>query len=164
MTIGTGFNRSQWANANHVPMQTGEGSRLGEIAWDRGRAYMRVKLAAGSAAVARGTLVGINSARDGAVALTTTGAGALGRGALVGVALGAGVAGQVGWVQVYGLAPLSVAASIVANAALYTTATAGQVDDTATTGVLAGIRAPASTPAAVVEGAELNWPYLASVA
>lgn len=164
MTIGVGFNETQWLPASHTPMGVGEGSALGETVWDRGKAYVRVKLDAASAAVARGDLVGISSNFDACLNLTTTTAATVGRAAKVGVALGAGVAGQVGWLQVYGPAPLNVAASIVANAALYTTATAGRVDDTATTGVLTGLRAPASTPAAVVEGANLNWPTLVSVA
>ena len=163
MSLGTGYNLTQWLAASNVPMGSGAGSQLGEVVMTPRRAFVRVQLNAASAPVDRGSLVGFTASGD-AYALTTTVAATVGRLARVGVALGAGNPGEVGWVQVYGPAPLAFAAAAVARAALYTTATAGKVDDAATTGVLAGIVAPVASGAVTVENAELNWPYLASVA
>lgn len=56
------------------------------------------------------------------------------RGNLVGVANGAITDAQYGWVQVRGPCVVQVAASCAANVLLNTTATAGQIDDDATTG------------------------------
>lgn len=55
-------------------------------------------------------------------------------GEAVGVASAAFSASDYGWVQVYGPCSIRVAASANANAALNTTATAGQLDDDGTAG------------------------------
>ena len=59
---------------------------------------------------------------------------ASGRNQMVGVASAAFSASQYGWVQVRGTCDIRVAASAAANTVLNTTATAGQLDDDATTG------------------------------
>lgn len=59
---------------------------------------------------------------------------ATGYGQLVGIAPAAVTANYYFWAQVFGVASIRVAASAAANVALNTTATAGQIDDDATTG------------------------------
>ena len=59
---------------------------------------------------------------------------ASGFGQRCGVAKAAFTASYYGWVQVRGVANIRVAASAAANAALNSTATAGQIDDDGTTG------------------------------
>ena len=89
-------------------------------------------------------------------ALTT--AGAYG---LVGLAVSANVASKYGWYQVYGYnAAGKVLASCADNAAVYTTGTAGSLDDTASSQtVISG-----ATPRAAVGGSagsvafSLAWP------
>lgn len=157
-----GYRVENWADpAQGVP---GEGRLLGEVLWTPRRAFVRAQMSGAVAGtLTRGAVV-VLDANNVAVALTTTAAGAAGRGARVGVIHGDAKAGQIGWVQVYGIAPIQLAASSVAFAALYSTATAGIVDDSATTGVIGGVRAGASVAAGVYETAELNWPTLTSVA
>lgn len=47
----------------------------------------------------------------------------------VAVSMSANIANQFGWYQIAGAAVVKVAAAVVANAATYLTATAGQIDD-----------------------------------
>ena len=64
---------------------------------------------------------------------TTTLATAGSRGP-VAVAMSANVAGQYGWYQVSGSAVVKAAGTVVANAPLYATATAGSLDDAVVSG------------------------------
>jgi hypothetical protein len=49
-----------------------------------------------------------------------------------------------GWAQIYGVGVVSVLANCAANVPLYSTATAGSLDDTATTAEITGIRTTAA--------------------
>lgn len=82
-------------------------------------------------------------------------------GGLVGVPEATIASGSYGWLQVKGPATVQVSASCAANARLNTTATAGQLDDDATTGafpvagvVLTSARAASAGTAPAV----LNYP------
>lgn len=129
----------------------------GDIVWDRGRALLCVRLDIASAGVRRGALVGIRQDYSCFPLTTATASGAW----RVGVAQRDGEGGLIGWAQVYGRAPIDLAApTAAANVALYTTDVPGRVGTAAAPLFLAGMRAPASTAAGVVEGAALNWPTL----
>ena len=82
-------------------------------------------------------------------------------GDLVGIAKGTLADDEYGWMQVYGQATANVANSCAANTTLNTTATAGRLDDDATTGAEA-IDGLVLTTAAAADGttapATLNYP------
>jgi len=79
----------------------------------------------------------------------------------VGVAMSACVASNFGWFQIRGKAEANLAASCADNAALYTTATAGTVDD-ATAGQyqVYGARAAETVTSAAVAEVEINYPQV----
>lgn len=89
---------------------------------------------------------------------------ATGFGQFVGVAPAAFTASYYGYVQISGVAVVRVSASAAANVALNTTATAGQLDDDATTGaeVVSGIAlttangGSAATAACVINNATVG--------
>lgn len=54
----------------------------------------------------------------------------------VGVAMSANVASQYGWYAVRGVVPVSAAGTVAANAQLFATATAGELDDAITAGAM----------------------------
>lgn len=95
--------------------------------------YMYVK--ASGAITGAGYVVDIDgSAFTAVMSTTTTAAPGTGQGKSVGVAPLAFANNDYGWVQVYGPGLVRVAASCAAYTNLNTTATAGQIDDDATTG------------------------------
>lgn len=96
-----------------------------------GKEYVYVQSDAGGVTGA-GYVVLIN--RTFAADMIDTTNSATARGLLVGVAPAAVAASGYFWAQVWGAASIRVAASAAAAVALNTTATAGQVDDDATTG------------------------------
>jgi hypothetical protein len=94
---------------------------------------------------------------------TTTAAPGTGTGKLVGVAPLAFANNDYGWVQVFGPASVRVSASAAAYTTLNTTATAGQIDDDATTGArrIDGIvLTTANGGAAATAAGVLNWPRI----
>jgi hypothetical protein len=108
--------------------QTGNMFSPGDRANDHdGKAYVYVTA---SAAIAANDVVFFNSAFAATPLSTANDA----RGNKVGVALTAFASGEVGWVQVDGPCSFNVLASAAANIRLNTTATAGKLDDDATTG------------------------------
>lgn len=130
---------------------------LGTVAWGIGKAYVYVQ--ANGAVTGSGYAVKLDRAFK--ATLLTAANSALGT--KVGVA-GAGFAdGQYGWVQVYGPAGVRSAANASANALLGPTATDGQVDAAASTGLYVdGVVFESATggAAAVNATATLNWPIL----
>lgn len=101
-------------------------------------------------------------------ASATNAAPGTGQGALVGGAAAAIPIDGFGWVQVYGKGPVNTAASAAAYTALYVTATAGRVDDAATTGleVIDGLTLGTATggAAAVNEDGFYNFPTVGATA
>lgn len=98
---------------------------------------------------------------DAVMSTTTTTAPGTGAGKPVGVARAAFADNEYGWLQIYGVGTVRVAASCAAYTILNSTATAGQIDDDATAGaeVIDGIilDTAAGGAAAVVAGF-LNFP------
>lgn len=80
----------------------------------------------------------------------------------VGVAMAATVASTFGWFQIRGKASANLAASCADNAQLYTTATAGTVDD-ATAGQyqIYGARAASAVTSAAAGEVEIHYPQVA---
>ena len=83
----------------------------------------------------------------------------------LGVAEGAGAAGDYGWLQVYGPAGVRTEQDALANAFLGATSDAGQLDDAAATGLYVdGIVLRTATGGADAVNATgfLNWPRIAT--
>src|SRR5262245_39728638 len=127
--------------------------------------YMYVSFAA-STARAIGDVVAIaNTGAATALTVTNSAPGqAVGRRVGVVVAtVASSTSVQYGWVQIYGIAGVSVLASAVLNTTLNTTATAGALDDdaTASSEVIDGLVlvSTAGGAAAVVNG-YLNYPFV----
>ena len=122
--------------------------------------YMYVK--ASGAITGDGYVVNIDGSDFTAAQSTTTNAApGTGTGKLVGVARAAIADTGYGWVQVFGAGTVRVAASAAAYTRLNTTATAGQIDDDATTGarVIDGIVLDVANGASAGTAAGwLNWP------
>lgn len=98
---------------------------------------------------------------DAAMSTTTTTAPGTGQGKAVGVARVAFADNDYGWLQIYGPGTVRVSASAAAYTALNSTATAGQIDDDATTGaeVIDGvILDTANGGAAATAAGFLNFP------
>ena len=80
----------------------------------------------------------------------------------VGVAMGALAASTFGWCQIRGAAEASLAASCADNAELYTTATAGTVDDVKTGQFqIYGARCAETVTSAAVGEVEIHYPQVA---
>lgn len=101
------------------------------------------------------------SSFDAAMSTTTTTAPGTGAGKPVGVARAAFADNEYGWLQVFGVGTVRVAASCAAYTILNSTATAGQIDDDATASaeVIDGIVLDTANggSAGTVAGF-LNWP------
>lgn len=135
----------------------GKGFSVGTRATDyNGREYVFVQSAS---AIAQYDVVGIP--HDGsfiAAGLTTTLAPSAQE---VGVAPAALASGDYGWVQVKGNARISVLGSAVKNIALWTTSTAGAMDDaTASNYLVMGLQILSTNPTASATNMEgfLNYP------
>jgi hypothetical protein len=110
-----------------------------------------------------GYVADISAAFAASMNTTTTGAPGTGGGKLVGVARAAIAASGYGWLQVFGAGVVRVAASCAAYTILNTTATAGQIDDDATTGarVIDGIVLSAANGGSAGTAAGwMNWPKI----
>jgi hypothetical protein len=111
-----------------------------------------------SAALAVGDAAIITSSTGAATGLTTTNAGTS-EGRQIGFAQVAIASGSYGWLQRDGACQnISVAASCAQDVPLYTTATAGVLDDAATTLILGVVITTTVTAAAVTPGT-INRPY-----
>lgn len=105
--------------------------KLGQLIWtDDGKAYRCVKLGSGGV-TGDGYVVTIDDSFS-AVMLTTSNDA---EGDEIGVAEGAGVENDRGFVQVYGPAGIRTEQDALANSKLGATSDAGQVDDAAATGL-----------------------------
>jgi len=125
------------------------------------KAYMYVK--ANGAVTGAGYICTINEVYDAAMLTTTTGAAGTLCGARLGVPMAALADNGYGWVQVYGHGTVRGAASCVKYTALYTTATAGVLDDTATAGFIRGLVLTETLTSAAAAACVLNWPVVNSV-
>lgn len=92
---------------------------------------------------------------------TTNSAGAIGD--LCGVAEGALADDEYGWIQVKGACTVNVASSAAANTVLNSTATAGRIDDDATSGAetIVGLVTTAAESSNAAAGM-LNYPYISA--
>lgn len=131
---------------------TGQGSE---------KIYMYVK--ANGAVTGAGYICTINEVFDAAMLTTTTGAAGTLAGASLGVPMAAIADNGYGWVQVYGLGTVRGAASCVKYTVLYTTATAGVLDDVATAGFVRGLVLTETLTSAAAADCMINWPYVSTV-
>lgn len=125
--------------------------------------YIYVSFVA-STARAIGDAVLVSSAGAAVGATSTNGAAgqAVGRKVGIVVATVASVAAtQYGWVQVYGVSAVAALTLCVQNSLLYTTGTAGAVDDTSTV-LISGLVLNSTNAAGgtVVTPCTLNYPFL----
>lgn len=155
-TITTGL---LGVNITDTPTSNETGTALGTVVHGtNGDRFMYV-LAGG--AIAQYAWVGVDETYS-ATELTITNAAA---GHLIGVAQVAFASGDYGWVQVGGIARGNVAASCAADVALYTTTTAGVLDDaTSAAGGTAmtrinGVVATTAVTAATNTGLILSFPH-----
>jgi len=105
---------------------------LNEMAWIDGKAYIYVKATAivtGAGYICSVTNAGLATMSDTDVAATIL------QGNRIAVPLAAFAADEYGWMQVYGACSVLSEQDALANAKLASTATAGQVDDAAATGI-----------------------------
>lgn len=128
------------------------------VAGQGGSEFIFVKA---SASIAVGDAVQLTTLTSAATGVTTTN-GLLGN--RIGFAQVAIASGAYGWVQIAGACQnITVAASCAPNVLLYTTATAGTIDDATTTGVklISGviITATSAGTASTVAGT-LSWPLV----
>lgn len=111
-------------------LEEGKGFALGDVHCDSdGKEYVFVQA---DGAIAATDVVIFSEAYQADAIDTTNSAAALGD--RVGVAVYAFADNDYGWVQVKGPATVNVATSAAANTKLNTTATAGRIDDDATSG------------------------------
>lgn len=141
---------------------SGKGFGLGDryVSHD-GKEYVYVQ--ASGAITGAGYVVTIDETYQAAMLSTSNDAG----GDLVGVASAAFADDDYGWVQVKGPANIRVAASAAANAALNSTATAGQIDDDGTAGsfdVAGLVLTTANGASAGTAAGVLNYPSVATTA
>jgi hypothetical protein len=133
---------------------------LGTIMWDIGKCFCYVQ--ADGAITGDGYVVAITSAFQAAMIDTDVAATIL-QGTKVGVVDCAFADNQYGWAQVYGPCGIRSEQQALANAKLYATADAGQVDDAAATGLfINGMHFGTATGGADAVNAtgRLNWPTI----
>ena len=147
--------RTQIFSGNTASVDTILGQPLGTRAMDKdGNEYIYLQ---GVASTADGSWVAFDEAH--LTTLLTT--NVIGR---VAVAQAAIVASRYGWYQIYGYDSGAKAISggaCAADVCLYTTSTAGSVDDvkTATEGIFGATSRVAESGSSGVIGVELNYPY-----
>ena len=161
MTNTVGLNVAEWYSADEIAQQGKAGTLLGQRTetYD-GKVYVYVQLGTGGV-TGDGYVCTINESFE-AVMLTTSNDA---DGDVIGVAEGAGVEDDFGWLQVYGPAGVRSEQDALANAFLGATSDAGQVDDAAATGLyIDGIvfRTATGDADAVNTTAFLNWPRIAT--
>ena len=157
--LSVGLELARWYTATEIA-QSGRGAtKLGTLVdGPDGKVYMLVDLGSGGVTGA-GYVVTIDETFE-AVMLTTALSAV---GDQIGVALGAGDAGEIGYVQVYGPASVRSEQDALANALLAGTSDAGQVDDAPATGLfIEGLVFRTATGGA--DGLNttgfLNWPRI----
>jgi hypothetical protein len=149
----------EWLTADEASAAGTGATRLGQnMTTADGKVYVCVKLGTGGV-TGDGYVCTIDEAFEAVMASESNDV----RGDQIGVAEGAGAAGDYGWLQVYGAAGVRTAASAGANIELNFTDTAGELDDdTAAIGVLiaTGITTRAATGGAAAVNATgfLTWP------
>ena len=124
-----------------------------------GKAYQFVNA---TAAIAVGDVCTIDENGDSAGVTTTTSAPAAGQGLPVGVAVAAIASGGFGWLQRQGvIGAINVATSAAVHTNLNSTATAGRIDDDASTGaeLIEGVTTTGAESSNSATGI-LNWPYV----
>jgi hypothetical protein len=156
-----GHELDRWMTADEM-LQNGRGApRVGQTFTDEdGKVYLAVQLGTGGVTGA-GYVVTIDESFE-AVMLTTSNDA---DGDQIGVALGAGIEDDFGWVQVYGPASVQSEQDALANSFLGATSDAGQVDDAAATGLyIDGIVFRTATPDSdgLNATAFLSWPRIAT--
>jgi len=158
-TTFTPYDQTAATSSTNDPSNPGPPFTLGTvIAGISGAEFMFCKA---SAAIAAGDVCQITTLTSAATGITTTN-GLLGD--RVGVAQVAIASGSYGWLQIAGACQnVTVIGGTAPNVALYTSATAGALDDATTTGVklVNGIiiTATSGTATAAVAGT-LNWPVV----
>ena len=158
-TTYTPYDQTAAITSTNSPDNPGPPFKAGTVVAGGGGSEFLFVLA--SAAIAAGDVCQITTLTSAATGITTTN-GLLGD--RVGVAQVAIASGAYGWLQIAGACQnITVAPSCAPNVLLYTTATAGEIDDATTTGVklINGIviTATNSTATAAVAGT-LNWPVV----
>ena len=130
------------ATASHIP--EGRGFKVGtRVTTHDGKSYIYAQSAS---AIAQYNVVAVNLSTGIAAALSTTTAPAA---EAIGVAQIAIASGEYGWVQTYGRGKVKVLGACVKNINLWTTATAGSLDDaTASTYMVMGINLLSTNPSA----------------
>lgn len=158
-TTYTAYDQTAATSSTNSPDNPGPPFTVGTVAAGTGESYWIFVKA--SAAIAAGDVCQITTATSAATGITTTN-GLLGD--LVGVAQVAIASGSYGWLQRAGSCQnITVIAATAPNVALYTSATAGAIDDATTTGVklISGIIITATSGAATAAVAgTLNWPVV----
>jgi hypothetical protein len=155
MTIGQNA-----VGANFDEATTAQLFELGTMMWGIGKCYVYVQ--ASGAITGDGYVVSVTSAYQAAMIDTDVAATIL-QGTKVAVADAAFADDQYGWVQVYGPCGIRSEQDALANAKLYATADAGQVDDAAATGLfINGMHFGTATGNADAVNAtgRLNWPTI----
>ena len=133
---------------------------IGTMMWGIGKCYVYVQ--ASGAITVDGYVVSITSDFQAAMIDTDVAATVL-EGTKVGVVETAFADDAYGWAQIYGPCGIRSEQDALANAKLYATADAGQVDDAAATGkFINGMHFGTATPAAdgVNATGRLNWPTI----
>lgn len=134
MSISVGFDPTSWYTLEEIN-QGGKGSLgLGQkITTHDGKVYVCVVLGTGGV-TGDGYVCSFGNDYT-AIMVDTDVAGSILEGDYVGVAEGAGVAGDYGWLQIYGACGIRSEQDALANKKLAATADAGQIDDAAATGI-----------------------------
>lgn len=156
-----GLELDRWMTEDEILASGRHSRRLGARVTDSdGKVYQFVQLGTGGV-TGLGYVVTIDQAFE-AVMLTTSNDA---DGDQLGVALGAGVEDDYGWVQIYGPASVMSEQDAAANSFLGATTDAGQIDDAAATGLyIDGIVFRTATPDSdqLNATAFLTWPRIAT--
>lgn len=155
MAIGQNAVGAAFDTASTAPL-----FELGTIMWGVGKAYVYVQ--ASGAITGDGYVVSITSAYQAAMIDTDVAATIL-QGTKVGVVDGEFEDDQYGWAQIYGPCGIRSEQDAAANAKLYATADAGQIDDAAAVGLfINGMHFGTATGGAdaVNTTGRLNWPTI----
>jgi hypothetical protein len=133
MTQLVGTNFSEWMTLDEMKA-SGKGFKLGDRATSYdGKVYVFVKLGTGGVT---GDGYVCSFGNDYTAIMTDTDvAGSILEGDWIGVAEGAGEAGDYGWLQIWGPCGIRSEQDALANKKLGPTAEAGQVDDAAAVGI-----------------------------
>lgn len=133
MGYAIGMKFDDWLSADEIK-QSGKGFGLGDrVTTHDGKTYVYVQLGTGGV-TGDGYVCSFGDDYQ-AIMVDTDTAGSILEGDWIGVAEGAGDNDDYGWLQVSGACGIRSTASALANKKLAATATAGQIDDAAATGI-----------------------------